>query len=100
MDNTINNTMNNCVYNTQGLLVNKSIKQLYSDSFRNYLASCEGKIARETEVPKYVPYVNKCTPPCCSPIGLQTISEKIVDVQYHNDNACTNERRKQKFRIG
>ena len=92
--------MDKCVYNTQGQIVRKSMKQIYSDSFKNYLSSSEGRQVRQTELPQYIPYVNECTPQCCSPIGLNIISDKIVDVNYHNNNACTNERKYQRFRIG
>lgn len=93
--------MDRCVYNTQGQIVRKSMKQSFSDSFHHYLSSCDGKNVQQTELPKYIPYINECTPPCCSPIGINMISEKIVDVQYHNDNACKNERKSQlKYRVG
>lgn len=92
--------MNNCVYNTQGQVVRKSMKQQFSDAFQNYLSSSEGRQVRQTELPQYIPYVNECTPPCCSPIGLNIVSEKITDFQYHNNNACKNERQNQRYRIG
>lgn len=92
--------MDKCVYNTQGQFVQKSMKQVFSDAFQHYLSSCEGKNVRQTELPQYIPYKNECTPPCCSPIGLNTVSDKIVDVYYHNDKACVKERQTQRFRIG
>ncbi len=92
--------MDKCVYNTQGQFVHKSMKQIFSESFQNYLASSEAQYIRQSEVSQYIPYVNKCSPPCCSPIGTNIISDKITDVQYHNNDACTNERKYQRFRVG
>lgn len=83
------------IYNTQGKIVNKNCHQIFSDNFKYYLKNNNNV----NEKPNYPTYINKCYPPICNPIKWD-ISEKIIDVQYINNNVCNSCQNNFTYRIG
>lgn len=92
--------MDNClqypIYNTQGQLTSKNMHQVFSDSFMRYLACQSPKLESQGD------YTNQYFPTCCSDISSQGLAAKVVDIKYHNNNACLAERNplQNKHRVG
>lgn len=69
------------VYDTQGLIVNKSLHQQFADEFQRALPQL-----MEREKVQTVPYSNKLN--CFNHLGTDTIAAKIIDVDYYNKGFC------------